>query len=115
MSVPNEIYAFSAEDGLTFLEHLAHNLTIALRVAAEDRQPIGALTDEQSRKAIYWVNEATHNVVQLSRELRIGKENWDADDIAKWVELWMSYKHSAKYNTQAVNISIHQTLHPHVP
>ncbi len=115
MTVPREIYDFSDDEGLTFLEHLAHNLTIAVRIAAASRQPQGQLTDEQARKAMYWVNEATHNVVQLTRDRRIGREHWDAEKFAGWVELWIGYTHAEKYNVQAVERSILETLHPYRP
>lgn len=115
MTVPREIYEFSSDQGITFLEHLAHNLTIAVRIAADSRQPHGPLTDEQSRKAMYWVNEVTHNVVQFTRDIRIGRDQWNAEQIAGWVELWLGYKHAEKYNRQAIERSIHETLHPYKP
>lgn len=111
MTVPREIYDFSAEQGITFLEHLAHNLTVAVRYAASSRQPYGSLTDEQARTSMYWINEAIHNVVQLTRDLRIGRENWDAEEVAQWIKLWIGYTHAEKYNRQAVERSIHETLH----
>ena len=114
-NVPQEIFEFSAAQGLTFLEHLAHQLTISVRVAAEDRPPIGSLTDKQSRQAMYWANEANHNVVQLVRNLRIGREEWNAATIAEWVTLWCSYRPAQTYNRQAVALAIYETLHPYRP
>lgn len=78
MTVPLEIFQLSAVEGLTFLEHLAHHLTIGIRSAADARQPQGSLTDEQSRKAIYWINEALHNVVQLTRDIRMCRTMWES-------------------------------------
>lgn len=115
MIVPKEIYEFSAEQGLTFLEHLAHNLTIELRYAASIRKPHGSLSHEQCHKTMYWINESTHNVVQLTRDIRIGRENWNAEDIANWVKLWINYDHADRHNMQAVVRSIHETLYPYRP
>lgn len=61
---------------------------------------------------MYWVSEATHNVVQLARAIRIGRDNWDAEKVAQWIELWIGYTHAEKYNRQAVERSMHETLHP---
>jgi hypothetical protein len=115
MTVPAEISEFSPEEGLTFLEHLAHNLTIAVRAAAEDRPPVGELSEEQCRRAMYWINEATHNVVQLTRDLRIGRETWNAAAITEWVKLWLRYSHAAPYIEQAIERSIDETLNPYSP
>ncbi len=110
MTVPREIYDFTAEQGLTFLEDLAHNLTIAVRVAASNCQPYGQLTEKEARQAMYWVNEATHNVVQLTRDLRIGREPWDPESTAGWLEIWMGYTHAAEFNTNAIEQSIREVI-----
>ncbi len=115
MTVPLEIFQLSAVEGLTFLEHLAHHLTIGIRSAADARQPQGSLTDEQSRKAIYWINEALHNVVQLTRDIRMGRTMWESERMAGWVDLWLKYSHSEKYNREAVERAMLETLHPYQP
>ena len=115
MSVPNEIYDFTPEQGLTFLEYLAHDLTVAVRIAAGRRQPYGPLSEEQTRNAMYWVNEATHNVVQLTRDLRIGREPWNADEIAEWIKVWIGYQHASTLNQQAIERAIDKTLGPAHP
>ena len=65
----------SPEEGLTFLELFAHDLTIQIRVAADyrcrdDRTP------EQCVTEMFRINESLHNVVQLTRDLRVGREVW---------------------------------------
>lgn len=97
-----ELERLNSDDGISLLEHLAHNLTISVRIAADSRRPFGSLTDEQARLAMYWINEALHNVVQLTRDLRIGRETWDAQTIDAWVRLWLSYEHADGYIRSAV-------------
>lgn len=106
MSVPDAIDGFSAEEGLTFLEYLAHDLTVAVRQAAAPEPARGHLSDEESRRAMYWLNEALHNVVQLTRNLRIGREKWDSDEARRWLELWLGYDHAGRYVETAVEWSI---------
>lgn len=100
----------SDEQGLVFLEHLAHNLTIAVRIADSERQPNGPLSDEQTRLAMYWINEAIHNVVQLTRELRLEDRSWTRDDVWKWIDVWLGYDHASKYVRWATQRSIEQTM-----
>ncbi len=73
-----------------------------VRVAVDDRQPEGVLTDEQARNAMFWINEALHNVVQMTRDLRIGRETWDSERVYGWVDMWINYKHASKYVETAV-------------
>jgi hypothetical protein len=94
------------DQGLAFLELLAHNLTIGVRMAASRRQPTGPLTEEQTRLAMYWINEALHNVVQLTRELRLERERWSPNETWKWIELWQNYNHGAKEIDWAIQHSI---------
>ena len=110
MTVPEKILELTDEQGLTFLEHFAHNLTISVRIAAGERQPIGPLTDEQTRLAMYWINEALHNVVQLTRELRLNRKSWTDDQTWKWFDVWLNYNHASKYISWAVQRSIEQTM-----
>jgi hypothetical protein len=98
----DKIRRLTPEQGIAFLEHLAHNLTIMVRVAAEQRRPYGTRTEEQTRDSMYWINEALHNVVQLTRDLRIGRETWDSERIVGWVEMWLAYKHAGQYVQTAV-------------
>ena len=96
------------EQGLAFLELLAHNLTIGVRMAASRRQPMGPLTEEQTRLAMYWINEALHNVVQLTRELRLEHERWSQNETWKWIDLWQKYNHGAKEIEWAIQQSIEE-------
>lgn len=113
--VPREVADFSPEEGLTFLELLAHELTVAVRIAGHVRPPRGAHSIECSRRAMYWINEAIHNVVQLTRDLRIGREEWNTAAIARWLQLWTRYRHSAKYIPPAIEHAIELTRHPYRP
>ena len=106
MSLKKEIERLTPEDGISFLELLAHNLTIAVRIVSSRREPYGELTEEQVRNSMYWINEALHNVVQLTRDLRIGRQNWEANDIHRWLELWLGYKHAG----QDIDTAIKRTL-----
>ena len=108
MTVPAELSDFTNEQGLTFLELLAHNLTIGVRQAAIRRQPQGPLTEEQTRLAMYWINEALHNVVQLTRDLRLEHKKWSKDQTWKWVEMWQNYNHGAKEIEWAIQHSIQE-------
>ena len=94
------------DDGLTFFELLAHNLTIGVRMAASRRQPMGPLTEEQIRLAMYSINEALHKVVQLTRELRLEPERWSQNETWKWIEVWQSYNHGAEEIAWAIQHSI---------
>ena len=93
------------DQGIAFLEHLAHNLTIMVRMAAGECAPHGTRTDDQVIHAMYWVNEALHNVVQLTRDLRVGREQWNSHQIAEWVQLWLSYKHAESLVKTALDLS----------
>ncbi len=106
LAVPAEIMSLTSDQGLTFLELLAHNLTIGVRMAASRRQPMGPLTEEQARLAMYWINEALHNVVQLTRDLRLGRELWSENETWKWIELWQKYNHGAEEIEWAIQHSI---------
>ena len=108
----SELSKHSPEEGLTFLELLAHNLTTAVRIVANDRTPHGELPEEDAYNAMYWINEAIHDVVQRTRELRIQQRLWDAEDITEWVVLWLSYKHAAGYVKTAVERSFWEMTHP---
>lgn len=108
MKVPVEIMELNDVRGLTFLELLAHKLTIGVRMAAGRRQPAGPLTEEQTRLAMYWINEALHNVVQLTRDLRLERKFSSRDETWKWVELWQNYKHGAKEIEWAIQHTIDQ-------
>ena len=101
MTIKEHIQRLSPNDGLSFLEHLAHRLTIMVRVAVDDRQPEGELTDEQARNAMFWINEALHNVVQMTRDLRIGRETWDSENVSSWVDMWTHYEHASDYVVKA--------------
>lgn len=115
MRAPREMHDFSSEEGLTFLEHLAHELTVAVRVAMDDCEPEGSLSEEQCRRAMFWVNEATHQVVQFTRDLRLGRKTWDAGEIAEWLEHWMGYAHGAVYIQNGVDRALRETLYPYRP
>ena len=108
MAIPADILDFTDDQGLTFLELLAHNLTIGVRIAASRRQPMGPLTEEQTRLAMYWINEALHNVVQLTRELRLERELWSQKQTVKWIELWQTYGHGAEQIEWAIQQSIEE-------
>ena len=110
--VRSELLKFMPEEGLSFLELLAHNLTIAVRIAANDRTPNGALSEEEAHNAMYWINEAIHDVVQRTRELRIQQRKWDGDDISKWTTLWLGYEHAAELIQIAVEWSFRDLGHP---
>ena len=110
--VRSELSKFSPQEGLSFLELLAHNLTIAVRIAADDRIPNGELSEEEARNAMYWINESIHDVVQRTRELRIQQRVWDADDITEWIVVWLGYKHAAGYIETAVERSFWEMTHP---
>lgn len=111
--VRSELLKFTPEVGLSFLELLAHNLTIAVRIAANDRTPNGAPSEEEAHNAIYWTNEAIHDVVQRTRELRIQQRVWDVDDIADWITLWLGYKHAAEFIETAVERSLRDIKQPY--
>jgi hypothetical protein len=55
---------------------------------------------------MYWINEALHNVVQLTRELRLERERWSQDETWKWIEVWQNYKHAAQYIDWAIQQSM---------
>jgi hypothetical protein len=101
----------SPEAGLSFLEFLAHNLTIAVRTAAAKRVPYGELSEEEARNAMYWINEAIHDVVQRTRELRIQQQVWEADDITGLIVVWLGYKHAAGFIETAVEWSFRDITH----
>lgn len=109
LTVADETSRFSDEQGLTFLEHLAHNLTISVRIADSDRQPNGPLSEQQTRLAMYWINEAIHNVVQLTRVLRLEHKTWTRDETWKWIDVWLGYDHASHYIRWAIHRSIEQT------
>ncbi len=111
--VRSELLKFTPEEGLSFLELLAHNLTIAVRVAADRRIPFGPLSQDDARNAMYWINEAIHDVVQRTRELRIQQRVWDVDDIADWITLWLGYKHAAEFIETAVERSLRDIKQPY--
>jgi hypothetical protein len=108
MALPADIVELTDDQGLIFLELLAHNLTIGVRMAASRRQPMGPLTEEQTRLAMYWINEALHNVVQLTRELRLEPESWSQNETWKWIELWQNYTHGAREIEWAIQYSIEE-------
>ena len=108
LAIPAEIMELTDDQGLSFLELLAHNLTIGVRKAASRRQPMGPLTDEQTRLAMYWINEALHNVVQLTRALRLKRESWSQNETWKWIELWQKYNHGATEIEWAIQRSIEE-------
>ncbi|MCA9212396.1 MAG: hypothetical protein KDB27_04990 [Planctomycetales bacterium] len=62
-----------------------------------DRQPYGPLTEEQTRLAMYWINEAIHNVVQFTRELRLDRKSWTRDEVWQWIDVWLGYDHASMY------------------
>ena len=108
LAVPAEIMELTDDEGLAFLELLAHNLTISVRMAASERQPTGQLTEEQTRLAMYWINEALHNVVQLTRDLRLKRERWSEAQTWKWIEVWQNYRHASKHINWAIHRSIEE-------
>jgi hypothetical protein len=108
LAVAAEIMELTDDQGLTFLELLAHNLTIGVRMAASRRQPMGRLTEEQARLAMYWISETLHNVVQLTRELRLERERWSQNETWKWIELWQNYNHGAQEIEWAIQHSIEE-------
>ena len=110
--VRSELLKFSPEVGLSFLELLAHNLTIAVRIAADERFPYGELSEEEARNAMYWINEAIHDVVQRTREMRIQQRLWDAEDITGWVTIWLGYEHAAEFIETAVERSFRDLEQP---
>jgi len=98
----------TADEGLAFLELLAHNLTIQVRVASSRSLPHGKISADQTRKSMYWINESLHNVVQLTRDLRIGRDDWLAEDILSWFELWLDYEHAGEYVSSAIEMSFRE-------
>ncbi len=110
--VRSGLLKFTPEEGLSFLELLAHNLTIAVRIAADDRTPNGKLSEEEARNAMYWINEAIHDVVQRTRELRTQQRAWDAVDIAEWVIVWLGYKDAVDFIEIAVERSFSDIEQP---
>jgi hypothetical protein len=110
--VRSELLKFAPEVGLSFLEFLAHNLTIAVRIAADRRIPHGELSAEEARNAMYWTNEAIHDVVQRTRELRIQQRQWDAEDITEWITMWLGYEHAAEFIEHAVERSFRDIERP---
>ncbi len=112
MRAPREIEDFSSEELLTFLEHLAHELTIAVRVAMHDCEPYGSLSEQQCRRAMYWVNEATHEVVQFTRQLRLGLDPCGPQYVAECVERWMRHAPRTAYVQVAVERANYHTLNP---
>lgn len=95
MANSSRVSQFDDSQGLEFLELFAHNLTIAVRIAASHRQPEGPATDDETHLAMYWINEALHNVVQLTRELRLDPGVWSEKSTWRWLDLWCGYKHGA--------------------
>jgi hypothetical protein len=71
---------------------------------------MGPLTEEQTRLAMYWINEALHNVVQLTRELRLERKCWSQNETWTWIELWQNYKHGSREIEWAIQFSIAQLL-----
>jgi hypothetical protein len=69
---------------------------------------MGPLTEEHTRLAMYWINEALHNVVQLTRELRLESKRWSQNEMWKWIELWQKYNHGAKEIGWAIQHSIEE-------
>ena len=108
LAVPAEIMELTDDQGLAFLELLAHNLTIGVRMAASRRQPMGPLTEKQTRLPMYWINEALHNVVQLTRELRLEPERWSQNETWKWIELWQKHNHGTEQIEWAIQHSIEE-------
>ena len=110
--VRTELLKFSPEVGLSFLELLAHNLTIAVRIVANDRIPHGPISENEAYNAMFWINEAIHDVVQRTRELRIQQRLWDGEDITGWVTIWLGYEHAAEFIETAVERSFWDITQP---
>ena len=105
MNLKPDLDRLTADQGLTLLELLAHNLTIQVRVASSRTVPNGNSPADETRKSMYWINESLHNVVQLTRELRIGDKNWHPDDTHSWMQLWLGYAHAGEYVASAIDRS----------
>lgn len=105
MNVKHQLKQMNPEEGLTFLELLAHNLTIQVRIAASRREPYGENTEEQTRSSMYWINESLHDVVQLTRDLRLRRREWDPNDIFSCLQIWLNYKNASEYVKSALDVS----------
>ncbi len=97
-----DVIRLGPERGLSFLEHLSHNLTIAIRLAHSRLKPEGDLTEGQVLEAIFWINEAQHNVVQLTRNLRVEWEAWIAEEVIEWLEVWTRHDTSREFVVWAI-------------
>ena len=105
MSVLHRLKELDSTEGLDFLELLAHNLTIQVRIASSCTAPHGQHTEKQTRNSMYWINESLHNVVQMTRELRLGHTKWEPNEVFSWVQLWLDSKHGSEYVATAVDMS----------
>lgn len=108
MTIESSLRRFSEEEGLTFLEYLAHELTIAIRMIPE-RIHDGEMDEIQCRNAMFWTNEALHNVVQMTRALRIRTEVWEPTGILEWIQMWIRWKHASTFVENSVERAIYVT------
>ncbi len=78
--------ALGGRDKLSFLEHLAHELTVCTRATCAESSGLTRIRRlEHARR----INEVLHRVVLRIRWLRLGKDPWREEEFGEMVFEWI--------------------------